>query len=377
MERAAAWIDLGALARNIGLLRAKAGGAAFMAVVKADGYGHGMIPVARTARDAGAEFLGVALPSEAWHLRAVGDRGRLMAWLYPPSEDLRPCVATDVELGVSSTGMLDQVARAGAGELKRARVHLKVDTGLGRNGCAMPDWPDLVAAAVRSREAGRIEVVGIWSHLACGETPGSPVTADQVATFAEALDVAAELGVKPELRHLANTGGVLCAPATHFDLVRCGIGIYGLSPGPGQLGTGPELGLEPVMSVTAAVALVKEVPAGQGISYGHLYHTSGPTRLALVPVGYADGVPRAGSGVLPVALNGRRFTVAGAVAMDQVVLDVGDLPVAAGDQVSLFGPGADEAPTADDWAEACGTINYEIVTRLGSRIPRRYREGSR
>ncbi len=371
VDRAVAQIDLTAVADNITRLRRAAPRSLFLAVVKADGYGHGMLPVARTARAAGADYLGVALPGEAMELRAAGDTGPLLCWLYTPGEDLSGCVAAGVELSAASLGMLEQIEAAARRAGTRATVHLKLDTGLGRNGATPQEWESLVAAALDLQRRSSIEVVGVWSHLACSDEPGHPANDEQVRVFRAGLAQAEQWGLQPRLRHLAATGGVLAVPDAHFDLVRCGIGIYGLTPGPG-LGSSADLGLTPAMTVRARLALVKEVPAGHGVSYGLRYRTAGPTRLALLPVGYADGVPRNGSGRLPLQIAGRRFTVAGTVAMDQVVVDVGELPVAAGADVVMFGSGTDGSPTADDWAQACGTINYEIVTRLGTRIPRRH-----
>jgi alanine racemase len=218
---------------------------------------------------------------------------------------------------------------------------------------------------------GAIDVVGVWSHLAYADAPGHPTIGRQAAAFREALEVAQRAGLKPQLRHLANSAATLALPDTHYDLVRPGIATYGLSPGP-DVGTAASLGLRPAMRLTARLALVKQVPAGQGVSYGHRYTTEHATTLALVPLGYADGVPRHATNLGPVQVNGRRFTVSGTVCMDQFVVDVGDLPVAAGDEVVLFGPGDDGEPTAEDWAAAVGTINYEIVTRIGPRVPRRF-----
>lgn len=375
VDRAVAEVNLAAIGHNVMRLKAAAPGAALMAVVKADGYGHGMIPAARAARTAGADYLGVALPTEAVEVRESGDGGPLMCWLYTPSQDLAECVERRVDLSASSLEMLDQVVAAARKSGQRARLHLKVDTGLGRGGAALPDWPALVAAAGSRQDTGVVEIVGIWSHLASADEPHSGVTEQQLAVFTDALAQAAAAGIEPPLRHLAASGGVFGFPATHFDLVRCGISVYGLTPGP-VFGSSTSLGLIPAMRVTARVALVKHVSAGQGVSYGLRYRTRRATQLALIPVGYADGLPRSGSGRLPVAINGVRHTVAGTVAMDQVTVDVGDARVKPGDEVVLFGPGGRGEPTADEWAAACATINYEIVTRLGPRIPRRHLGGA-
>ncbi len=245
-------------------------------------------------------------------------------------------------------------------------MHLKIDTGLSRNGSYVDDWSDLVVAAAKAEAAGEIRVIGVWSHFAYADEPGHPTIAKQIAAFGAALDVAGRAGVHPELRHLANSAATLTLPDAHFDLVRPGIAVYGLSP------VADDHGLTPAMTLRAAAASVKRVRAGEGVSYGHEYTTQRATTLVLVPLGYADGVPRHASNVGPVWVNGARFTVAGRVCMDQIVIDVGDLPVSPGDPVVLFGPGRDGEPTAQDWADAVGTIHYEIVTRIGPRVQRTY-----
>lgn len=375
VSRAQAVIDLSAIAENIARLRSAAGSRHLMAVVKADAYGHGVAQVAPVARAAGADWLGVALPSEAVALRQAGDQGRLMAWLYTPGDDLTEAVAGDVDLSASAPWGVAKVADAARRVGRVARLHLKIDTGLGRAGAPRTAWSELVRSALAEQKAGTVQVVGLWSHLACADEPDLAVTNEQCEVFAEAIETAESLGVEPEVRHIASSGATLQAPDSHYDMVRCGIACYGLSPGT-PMGSSADLGLRPAMTVTAEVANVKRVPAGQGVSYGLLYRTASESTLALVPVGYADGVPRAGSGLLPVQVRGQRFTAAGRIAMDQFVLDVGDAEVAPGDRVDLFGTGVDGGPTADDWAEACGTINYEIVTRLGGRIPRSYTGGA-
>ena len=208
----------------------------------------------------------------------------------------------------------------------------------------------------------------MWSHFAYADEPGHPTIARQIAAFHDALDVAAAAGVHPEVRHLANSAATLTLPEAHFDLVRPGIAVYGLTPVPQQ----GDFGLVPAMTLQAAIASVKRVAAGEGVSYGHTYTTAAETTLALVPIGYADGVPRHASNVGPVAVHGRRFTISGRVCMDQIVVDVGDLPVTAGDRAVLWGPGTDGGPTAQDWADVLSTIHYELVTRVGPRVQRTY-----
>ena len=371
MERVSAVVDLDAVRSNVAALRACAGDAAVLAVVKADGYGHGMVPCARAALAGGAGWLGVAFLEEALTLRAAAIDAPVLAWLLAPADDPAPAVAAKVDLGINAPWALDAAARAAQTAGTPARVHLKADTGLGRAGATETEWPLLVEAAAKLQAEGLVEVVGVWSHLAYADEPGHPTIARQATAYAAALEVAHGAGLRPAVRHLANSAATLALPDTHYDLVRPGIAVYGLSPGP-AVGAARELGLRPAMTLEATVALAKRVGAGQGVSYAHRYTTTAETTLALVPLGYADGVPRNATNVGPVQVAGRRFTVSGTVCMDQFVVDVGDHSVAEGDRVVLFGPGDDGAPTADDWAAATGTINYEIVTRIGARVPRTY-----
>jgi alanine racemase len=333
-----------------------------MVIVKADAYGHGAVPVARVAREAGIPWLGVALPSEAIALRDAGDDGRILAWLYAPGDpDLGTCVARAVDLGVGSPGMLADVAAAARSAGRDARVHLKVDTGLGRGGCSPDHWRELVDAAMADP---RIDVVGIWSHLASADVPDAPETDEQISAFELAIKQA---GLCPEVRHLASSGAALTRPDTHYDLIRLGIATYGVSPGP-AIDMGP---LRPVMTLRASVAATKRVPAGHGVSYNLTWRAPRATTLALVPLGYADGLPRTAHHP-EVHIGGHRHPVVGRVAMDQIVVDVGDAPVAAGDEVLIWGPGDSGEPMAADWARWDDTIGYEIVTRVGPRVPRRY-----
>jgi alanine racemase len=369
--RAWAEIDLAALRANVRALRARAAGAEVMAVVKADAYGHGMIPCARAARQAGATWLGTATPGEALALRAGGIEGRVLCWLWTPRGPWREAIEADIDISVSGRWALDEVMAAARASGRTARVQLKADTGLGRNGCSPADWPSLTAAARAAERDGLIRVTGIWSHFACADEPGHPSIAEQLTAYRDALEGADAAGLEPEVRHLANSPATLTLPESHFDLVRTGIAMYGVSPVP-QLGGPADYGLRPVMTLVAGLANVKRAPGGHGVSYGHLYTTSGETTLALVPLGYADGIPRHASGTGPVLVAGKWRTVAGRVAMDQFVVDLGGDTAAVGDQAVLFGPGDKGEPTAEDWARAADTIAYEIVTRIGARVPRVY-----
>jgi alanine racemase len=363
-------VDLDAIRHNVALLRASTD-AEVMTVVKGDGYGHGMLPVARAAVDAGASWLGVCTLDEALALRAGGITAPVLAWLLVPGLPLHRGVEAGVDLSTSSTELLAELVTAARAAGRPARVHLKLDTGLNRAGAKPADWPELVEAAAKAQADGLVEVVGVWSHFAYADAPSHTTVDEQLAHFRDGLATAARLGLHPRWRHLANSAATLTRPDTHFDLVRTGIATYGLSPIPGQ-----GFGLRPAMSVRARVLIAKRVPAGEGVSYGHTYTTSRETTLAVVPLGYADGVPRHASNLGPVLLAGRQRRVAGRVCMDQIVLDCGDDPVSAGDVAVLFGPGDSGEPTADDWAEAIGTINYEIVTRMSAvRVPRVYSGG--
>ncbi|BDH09367.1 alanine racemase [Streptomyces hygroscopicus] len=370
-KRARAAIDVAAVRSNVRALRDRAPRAELMAVVKSDGYGHGAVRCARAAREAGAGWLGTALPEEAFALRAAGDTGRLMCWLWTPGGPWQQAVEQDIDVGVSALWALREVVAAARACGRTARVQLKVDTGLGRNGCPPADWPELTAAARAAEAEGALTVTGVWSHFACADEPGHPSIAAQLDGFHEALKTAETAGLRPEVRHIANTPALLTLPEAHFDLVRTGIGIYGISPSP-EVGTSQDLGLRPAMTLEASLASVKRVPGGHGVSYGHHYTTPGATALALIPLGYADGIPRHASGTGPVLIAGKRRTVAGRIAMDQFVVDLGGDSAEPGDPAVLFGPGDRGEPTAEDWARVAGTIGYEIVTRIGSRVPRVY-----
>ena len=356
-RRAEAVINLGHLRANIRHLMGPACGdedIQRMVVVKADAYGHGAAEVARTARQEGVPWLGVALPYEALALRVSGDDGRVLAWLYVPGDpDLVECVAQDVDLGVGSLDMLDSVVLAAESAGRTARVHLKIDTGLGRGGCSPSQWEDLVARAVSAPD---LEVVGVWSHLANADLPD-----DSIATRAD---------VSPEVRHLASSGAALTRPDARYDLVRLGIATYGIAPGPAI----DMDALTPVMTLGASVVATKRVPEGHGASYGLTWRAPRETTLALVPLGYGDGLPRTARDA-QVAIGGRRYPIVGRIAMDQVIVDVGEDHVRVGDEVIVWGPGHTGEPTASDWATWDDTIGYEVVTRLGSRVPRRYVEG--
>lgn len=367
--RAEVLVDLDALRHNVALLAGLAArtGAATMAVVKADGYGHGAVDVARAALTAGATWLGACSLAEALALREAGIVAPVLAWLDVPGEDFAAGVAANVDLSVASVRVLRQVAEAAQRVGKRARVHLKIDTGLSRNGCQPADWPDLVAEAAATPD---VHVVAVWSHLACADEIGHPSINLQAERFDTAYRAARAAGLTP-MRHLANSAALITRPDLHFDLVRPGIAVYGLNP------VTVPLELRPVMTFRSSVALVKRIPAGESVSYGLSWTAPVDTTLALVPAGYADGVPRSLSGRMEVLLGGRRLPVVGRVCMDQVLVDCGDFAVSEGDEVVLFGPGDRGEPTAREWADLIGTIDYEIVTGMYRPRVRRTPVGTR
>ncbi|MEI5584018.1 MULTISPECIES: alanine racemase [unclassified Agromyces] len=364
-------VDLTAVRRNVRAIAAQVAPAAVMAVVKADAYGHGAAPVARAALEGGADWLGVADTHEAIALREAGIEAPILAWLHDPDARFAPAVERGIDLGASSAAQLEAMADAAATVGATANVHLKLDTGLSRNGIAPEAWAGAVARAAGLEAAGRIRVRGVFSHLA-NTSPDED--AAQLAAFLRGVDEARRAGLRPDLRHLASTAAALRFPDARLDLVRIGIGVYGIPPfGDGT--TAAELGLAPVMTLRGRVAAVRRVEAGAGVSYNHVWRADRPTTLALVPLGYADGVPRQASGRAQVLLGGRRRPVVGRIAMDQFLVDVGDDPVAVGDEVVLFGDPGAGAPSADDWGDAADTIGYEIVTRIGPRVPRSHVEG--
>lgn len=359
-SRAVCEIDLAAYAANVRALERRIGDAHLMCVVKADAYGHGAVECARVARGAGAAWLGVAFVDEALALRAAGDEGPLLAWLLDEHDDLAAAVAQGVDLSVANVDQLAKVIAAHREAGVRPRVHIELDTGLSRGGAAPETWATLFA------RAAHVDVVSIWSHLACADEPQHPANDAQKAAYERGLSLAAAKGITPRLRHLANSAATLTRPDMHYDMVRVGMASYGVSP---MNDNAEQFGLGRVMTVRATVAQVRSVPAGAGVSYGHRYVTQSPTRLALLPLGYADGLPRGGTNKAAVTIRGNRHQVSGTICMDQFVVDVGDLDVAVGESVVVFGAGG---PSAEDWGRDAGTIGYEMTTRIGGRLTKRF-----
>jgi alanine racemase len=358
-------VDLDVLLANYARLRGLAAPAKVMAVVKADAYGHSALKVAAALDAAGVDALGVADIEEALSLRFFGVRAPVMCWLLEP-ELIAEALENNIELGVSTLTQLDQIAAAAQGLGLSATIHLKIDTGLGRNGFAATDWPKALQLALTHQTAGLLRIVGVFSHLSNTDRESDLA---QQQNFERAIKVARELGVKFEMRHLAASAATLSYPEMHYDMVRVGIALYGLNPS--ETGSLAERGLRPVMRASARVANLKRVGPGQGVSYGYRYVTSRETTLALVPFGYADGMPRIAESP-EVLIAGKRYRVSGRVAMDQFVVDVGDDDVSLGDECVIFGDPASGEPSADDIAASAGTINYELVTRVGARPIRRF-----
>jgi alanine racemase len=354
-------IDLSAVAANTSLLAGRATGE-LMAVVKADGFGHGAVDVARTALAHGATALGVTSLAEAWPLRDAGLDVPLLSWLNPVDADFATAVARRIELAVPGLEHLAAVAEAPG----RARVHLHLDTGMARDGASPSDWPRLCSAARLAERRGRIEVVGVMGHLGCADDPGDTCNARGRTRFAWGLEVARAAGLRPRHRHLAATAATLTDPLSHHTMSRVGAGLVGIDPSGSTR-------LRPAMRLSAPLVSVRRVRAGTQVGYGHTFVTDRITHLGLVPLGYADGLPRAASGRAALWLAGRRVPVVGRVSMDQLVVDLGTTGAEVGDVATVFGPGDDGEPTVAEWAAWSDTIPHEIVTGIGARVPRRTR----
>jgi len=365
-------IDLDAVRANVTALRDVAAPAEFLAVVKANAYGHGAVPVARAALQAGASWLGIARVEEAVQLREAGIEARIMLLSEPApaavpdvvAHDITPVVYTEAGIDALAKGVID------AGRTRPLPVHLKVDTGMHRVGCTPSDAVAL-ARLVASRD--QLELAGVCTHLAVADEPDDAYTPEQLGRFDAVIAALDDAGLRPRVVHAANSAGMLVHPSSRHSLVRVGIAMYGLPPAPALHAHGG-VELRPVMSLRARVTMVKELPAGARLSYGLRYELDHPSRIATVPAGYADGVPRnLGLQGGEVLIGGRRLPIAGVVTMDQLLVDVGDAPVETGDEVVLIGRQGNEEITATEWAQHLGTINYEIVTGIGARVPRTYR----
>jgi len=361
MNRAEARIDTAHLASNIAYLKSTSK-TALMAVVKADAYGHGLLGVGLSAEKAGADWLGVALLEEAITLRTHGVRIPILAWLVSPGSDFKSAVDHDIDVAVSSIAAFKEIAQLP----NKPRIHIELDTGMTRGGF-LDEWQEFLL-----QDFSTVNVVGVFSHFARADEPGEKQNDEQLKRFNIMVADLANIGVNPTIKHLSNSAATLKNPSAHFDLVRAGISLYGLSPDVSTLGSSKNLSLRPVMQLRAKLHLVKTVPAGSAVGYGATAITKVQTKLGVVAMGYADGIPRIAKDA-GVFINGKKAPIIGRVSMDQFVVDLGaDSTVVSGDWVIIFGDGSHGEYTADDWGSASLSINYEIVTRIGPRVPRLY-----
>ncbi|MGL4305731.1 MAG: alanine racemase [Mycobacteriaceae bacterium] len=365
-----AQIDLGAIASNVRVLVEHASAAEVMAVVKADGYGHGAVLSARTALEAGATELGVATVEEGIELRHAGISAPILSWLHTAETDFVAALKAGVDVTVSTVRHLAAVVAAAEETRLQGRIAIKVDTGLNRNGVTRGEWPDLLAELLLAQASESITVVSMFSHLARADEPNHPVINQQAEIFSDLTQQASSVGLRIGKRHLANSAATLTRQDLHFDMVRPGVAVYGLSPVPG-LG---DFGLIPAMTLKATVARVKSVIAGEGVSYSHSWIAPEDTYVALIPLGYADGIPRRLGGQMVVSIGGKLYPSIGRICMDQFMIDLGSDGggVSEDDEVILFGPGAGGEPLAQDWADLLETIHYEVVTGIKGRSVRSY-----
>jgi len=366
-NRAEARIDLSRLSENIKLLKNKCN-TKLLAVVKADAYGHGLVEVAKAAETAGADWLGVALLEEAVTLRKNGITSPVLAWLVPPGSHFQSAVDLNIDIAVADLKAFNEVSQlAQVSQLtQKPRIHIEVDTGMSRGGF-LDEWEDFLTS-----DFSHVDVVGIFSHFARADEPLEKQNSQQLNRFEKMVSQLEAVGVHPQFKHLSNSAATLVNPDAKFDFVRTGIAMYGLSPDVKTLGDSNKLSLKPVMQVRAKLHLVKNVPAGSAVGYGALHVTKNATKLGVVAIGYADGIPRIALNA-GVFVNGRKAPIIGRVSMDQFVVDLGSDSLAkSGDWVIIFGDGSHGEYTADDWGAASSSINYEIVTRIGPRVPRIY-----
>ncbi len=368
MRATRADVSLEAVAANVATLAAVAAPAELCAVVKADGYGHGAVAVGHAALEAGATWLGVALVEEGAVLRRDGITAPILLLSQPRPDDIDAAVRLDLRVGAYTAGGIDALAGAAARHDTVAQVHLKVNTGMNRVGAAPGEVEELARRVAKQPE---LHLEALWTHCAVADEPGNPFTDTQLDRFDAVWAELGQAGLAPPLRHAANTAAAIDHPRSRYDLVRVGIGLYGLAPSPELVGRVP---LEPALTLRAEVSMVKRVEAGQGISYGQRHRLAADANVATVPIGYADGVARRLSATGgEVLIGGRRRPIVGTITMDMLMADCGDDPVAVGDEVVLIGRQGDHEITAQEWADRLDTIGYEVVCGIGPRVPRRYR----
>ena len=371
MSRAVAEINLNAIESNLKFIKGKTN-AQLLAVVKADAYGHGLIPISKSAIEAGANWLGTALLEEAVTLRENGIKVPIIAWLTPCGEDFKSAINLNIDLSISSLEVLNEIIDSSAQLGKKPRLHIEIDTGMSRGGVG-DDWDSFVGEVSKLVKDDKISLVGVWSHFARADEPLEKMNSQQLSIFTDRVTKLINSGIKPEFLHIANSAAALTFKDAHKNIIRWGIGLYGLSPDVNYMGDSISIGLKPAMKLKAKLNLVKKVKAGSTVGYGATAVVNEDTKLGVVTLGYADGIPRNANNLAGVFACGKRAPLIGRVSMDQFVVNLGIESLAkTGDEVIVFGAGNDGEYTIDEWAKACGTINYEIVTRIGPRVPRIY-----
>jgi alanine racemase len=371
MSRASAEINLSAITQNFKSIKSRTT-ADVLAVVKADAYGHGLIPVSKALEEAGADWFGTALLEEAINLRKAGILKPIISWLTPLGEDFKSAIDLDIDLGIPSIDLLYEVIKAASLTGKAARIHLEIDTGMSRGGVLL-EWDQLIKSVLVGVNLKQLKVIGIWSHFARADEPDELMNQEQLSLFEEKVNQAKDAGIDAQFIHIANSAALFTNKSTHKNIIRSGIALFGLSPDIKTIGDSSSLGLKPAMKLKAKLNLVKEVKAGSSVGYGGTAVLKSDTKLGVVALGYADGIPRSTNNLAGVFVDKKRAPIIGRVSMDQFVVDLGITSTAkTGDEVIVFGDGSNGEYTVDEWAKAANTINYEIITRIGPRVPRIY-----
>ena len=371
MSRASAEINLSAITQNFKSIKSRTT-ADVLAVVKADAYGHGLIPVSKALEEAGADWFGTALLEEAINLRKAGILKPIISWLTPLGEDFKSAIDLDIDLGIPSIDLLDEVIKAASLTGKAARIHLEIDTGMSRGG-VLSEWDQLIKSVLVGVNLKQLKVIGIWSHFARADEPDELMNQEQLSLFEEKVNQAKAAGIDAQFIHIANSAALFTNKSAHKNIIRSGIALFGLSPDVKTIGDSSSLGLKPAMKLKAKLNLVKEVKAGSSVGYGGTAVLKSDTKLGVVALGYADGIPRSTNNLAGVFVDKKRAPIIGRVSMDQFVVDLGITSTAkTGDEVIVFGDGSSGEYTVDEWAKAANTINYEIITRIGPRVPRIY-----
>ena len=371
MSRACAEINLSAITQNFKSIKSRTT-ADVLAVVKADAYGHGLIPVSKALEEAGADWFGTALLEEALNLRKAGILKPIISWLTPLGEDFKSAIDLDIDLGIPSIDLLDEVIKTASLTGKTARIHLEIDTGMSRGG-VLSEWDQLIKSVLAGVNLKQLKVIGIWSHFARADEPDELMNQEQLSLFEEKVNQAKAAGIDAQFIHIANSAALFTNKSSHKNIIRSGIALFGLSPDVKTIGDSSSLGLKPAMKLKAKLNLVKEVKAGSSVGYGGTAVLKSDTKLGVVALGYADGIPRSTNNLAGVFVDKKRAPIIGRVSMDQFVVDLGITSTAkTGDEVIVFGDGSSGEYTVDEWAKAANTINYEIITRIGPRVPRIY-----